>query len=395
MQGRQVWFSLGRGVVFAVACGLFLTGCGGFLPSSGISAGQAVSGYNEKLAAPIEVLDIDRDVVQRVLKVGGKRLFSNTLGARRVLGHRIGPGDVLEVSVWEAPPASLFGTSVMDAGLGTAVSNKTVLPEQMVNEAGTIRVPFAGRIDVAGYSALEVEEQIVKQLHGKANQPQVLVRVIKDASSTVTIVGDVAKSTRMSLTPKHERLLDVLAVAGGVRESIGKTSIQVTRGNQVHSLPLDLVISDPRQNILLQAGDVITVLSQPMSFTVLGATGKNEEVNFAAKGISLAQALARSGGLNDGRADAKGVFVFRFEHPTLFGGDKGYKGLKTAHRVPIIYRLDMKDPGSFLLAQQFPIRNSDMLFVSNAPSVGLQKFLRVLHQTLGAFRGGAVMFSGN
>jgi polysaccharide export outer membrane protein len=45
----------------------------------------------------------------------------------------------------------------------------------------------------------------------------------------------------------------------------------------------------------LQAGDVITSLFQPLHGT--WATGKNEELNFEAQGISLAQALARAGGL--------------------------------------------------------------------------------------------------
>jgi polysaccharide export outer membrane protein len=312
------------------------------------------------------------------------------LDTRRSLANRIGPGDVIEVSIWEAPPAALFGTATAaDSPLGTSVSSKTVFPKQMVNESGTISVPFAGRIDVAGFSAQEIESRIIEKLKGKANQPQVLVRVIHDASSTVTIVGDVATSTHMPLTPKNERLLDALAAAGGVRDSIGKTSVQVTRGNRVQALPLEQIISDPRQNILLQAGDVITVLSQPMSFTVLGATGSNKEVNFEAKGISLAQALARSGGLDDRLADSQGVFVFRYEYPSVFSGLKDERELNTSYRVPVIYRLDMEDPGSFLLAQKFPIRDSDLLYVSNASSVGLERFLRILSLT------GSIIYTGS
>lgn len=72
--------------------------------------------------------------------------------------------------------------------------------------------------------------------------------------------------------------------------------IQVTRGDIVALEPLDTVIRDPRQNVPLKAGDVVTALFQPYSFTAFGATGKNEEINFEAQGITLAQALARAGG---------------------------------------------------------------------------------------------------
>ncbi|MEI4572994.1 sugar ABC transporter substrate-binding protein, partial [Klebsiella pneumoniae] len=84
---------------------------------------------------------------------------------------------------------------------------------------------------------------------------------------------------------------------------------------QLRSLPLETIIADPHQNILLQPGDVVTAMFQPLSFTVLGASGHNQEVNFEAQGISLAQALARVGGVRDDLADARGVFVFRFEDP--------------------------------------------------------------------------------
>ena len=154
-----------------------------------------------------------------------------------------------------------------------------------------------------------IEADIVKRLTGKAHQPQVLVRVIKNNTSNVTVVGEVNNSTLLPLTPKGERLLDALAAGGGVKQPINRVAVQISRDNVTATMPLDLVIRDPRQNILLKPGDVVTALFQPQSFSVLGATGKNEEIPFEAQGISLAQALARSGGLNDSRADARGVFL--------------------------------------------------------------------------------------
>ncbi len=258
----------------------------------------------------------------------------------------------------------------------------TTLPEQMVNGAGTINVPFVGAVKAAGQSPQDMEAAIAKALKAKANQPQVLVRVIRNASSNVTVVGEVAASLRMPLTAKGERLLDALAAAGGVRQPVGKTTLQITRGNQVQSLPLDSIIQDPRQNIPLQAGDVITALSQPLSFSVLGATGKNEELNFEAQGISLAQALARAGGLQEQRADAQGLFIFRFEDPAamLSSTDALGKPLFATPegRIPVVYRVDLKDPAMFFVAQGFPIRNKDVLYVSNAPAAELQKFLNIM-----------------
>lgn len=99
---------------------------------------------------------------------------------------------------------------------------------------------------------------------------------------------------------------------------------------------------EPEQNIPLIAGDVITLIHQPLSFTVLGAAGKNSEIDFEAKGISLTQALGRAGGVLDTRTDAHGVFVFRFEDAYALGNDaknlpRNSEGKNTS-RLPFEFR---------------------------------------------------------
>ena len=142
-------------------------------------------------------------------------------------------------------------------------------------------------------------------------------------------------------------------------------------------MPLDTIIRDPRQNVSLIRGDVVTALYQTNSFNALGATGKNEEIPFEAQGISLAQALARSGGLQDSRSDARGVFIFRFE-PKAALKWAAEPATTADDRVPVVYRIDLKNPNSFFVMQGFAINDKDLLYVSNAPAAELQKFLNVV-----------------
>jgi polysaccharide export outer membrane protein len=333
---------------------------------------------NASAESPIQVVDVTDTVARKVLASQRQRLFSETLAAGAQQGYVIGAGDVVEVSIWEAPPATLFGSASLDPRAGASTTRVTAFPEQMVSSEGTINIPFAGAIPAAGKSPQQIEATIVQRLRGKANQPQVLVRVIRNVTSNVTVVGEVASSARMPLTAKGERLLDALAAAGGVRQPVDKMTVQVTRGAQVQSLPLETIIQDPKQNIVLRPGDVITAMNQPLSFSVLGATGKNQELNFEAKGISLAQALARTGGLEDSRADARGVFIFRFEDPKVLDLHGKTPALTPEGKVPVIYRADLKDPATFFVAQNFPIQNKDVLYVSNASGAELQKFLNIV-----------------
>jgi polysaccharide biosynthesis/export protein len=363
-----------------------LAGCSStprWLPTSGPSNSD-VQAENKNAHSPIRVLDINNKLAMQLGMQDDIDLFSQKFKTAPHHQNTIGAGDVIEVSVWEAPPAMLFTSGAIDAQTGTSSSKITTFPSQMVEDKGMISIPFAGKIRAKGRSPSELETAIKQRLKNKANQPQVLVRVINNNTANVTLVGDVMKSISMPLTPKGERLLDALATAGGVRQAINKTTIQVTRGNTVYAMPLGSIIKDPRQNITLLPGDVVTALSDPLSFTVLGAAGKNEQVHFETEGISLAEALGRAGGLEDSRADAGGVFIFRFEKARALEGvlpSKAVLPVTSDERVPVVYRADMKNPVTFFAAQNFMMRNKDIMYVSNASAAELQKFLTLLTLT--------------
>lgn len=369
-----------------LACGLvavlLLGGCSsypGWIASSGPNLSQITD--QDKIDSPILLVNIDSAVVRQLAAAQKKDFFAESLATKNPPKYTVGAGDALEIAVWEAPPAALFGASVVDARAGLTSTRQTTFPEQIVNDNGVVNVPFAGAIKVVGLTPQQIEKTIEARLARKANQPQVLVRVLRNATSNATVVGEVATSMRLPLTPKGERLLDAIAAAGGVRQPIGKITIQVSRDGKVFSMPLESVIQDPLQNIYLQPGDVLTALFQPLSFTVLGATGKNEEISFEAQGITLAQALARSGGLRDNQSDARGVFIFRFEDPDAIRSADG-AATTPEGKVPLVYQLNLKDPSSFLVAQSFPVKNKDVIYVANAPSAELQKFLNILTSSI-------------
>jgi len=359
---------------------LALSGCAtlpDWLSASGPSREQVQEKRDTGRIEGIHLIDVNDALARNLAQSKKLGQFIDVFPSNGTNNYLIGPGDIIEVSVWEAPPAMLFGSVVLDPRAGPTTTRVVTFPEQMVTPDGTITMPFGGRVPVKGRTTQEIEADIVKRLTGKANQPQVLVRVIKNNTSNVTVVGEVSNSTLMPLTPKGERLLDALAAGGGVKQPINRVAVQLSRDNVTATMPLDLVIRDPRQNILLKPGDVVTALFQPQSFSVLGATGKNEEIPFEAQGISLAQALARSGGLNDSRADARGVFVFRFEDAKLVDA-KGQLPKSADGTVPVVYQIDLRDPASLFVTQNFPVQNRDVIYVANSPEAEFNKFLRLV-----------------
>lgn len=352
-----------------------LAGCtslGASGPSSGSiksSAGRAVGEQG------IALIDLDTRALERLSAVEQSRSLAAQLGDVEAGLAVVGIGDVVDIALWEAPPAVLFGAGGPIGTFDAGAQNRAVL-EQVVDNEGAITVPFAGRIMVAGKSTAAIEREIIRRLQGRANDPQAVVRLANIDSRNVTVLGEVATSRRVPLGPRGERVLDVIADAGGTRQPVTQTTVQVNRGEISATMPLEAIIADPQQNVRLHPDDVVTVLHQPYSFIALGAVAQSAEIPFEGRGISLAQALARVGGLRDGRADIRGVFVFRLEAPSALTPEELAGATRTEDgRVPVVYLLKLDDASGFFTAQGFAMRDQDVLYVATAPGAQIRDFL--------------------
>ncbi len=310
--------------------------------------------------------------------------MQGTFGQQRpVSAQMIGVGDYVQVVIWEAAAGGLFSAAANDR-IGPG-SRSTLIPEQVVGPDGAITVPYAGRVRVIGRNPQQVEQAIVGALQGKAIEPQVLVTVTKNIANTVTVVGEVTGGARVPLTTRGDRILDVVATAGGTRAPAHETFVTLVRDGHAVRIPMQAMLTDPAENVYVRPGDVVSVAREPQTFTAAGATGQNSVIPFDAIGITLDQAIARAGGLSDSRADPAGVFVIRYERP------EDYDQLRLPRpdpgplsQVPVIYRVNMRDPNGFFMARRFPVRNKDILFVSNAPITEFQKVWSLMLGLVGA-----------
>ncbi len=376
----------GRGpgaVVVSALCVVLLAGC----TSTGPSRKSIEKAASSATIQHIRIVPLT-DTVARALHYDDRTSgFAETFGDATPVGMIVGRGDVLEISIWEAPPAALFGT-VAPTGDFIQTSRTTTLPEFLVGPTGSISIPFGGEVPVSGKTLPQIERDIVARLRLKAHLPQVIARLVRNATSNITVVGDVNNSVRVPLTSKGERLLDALAAAGGTNQPIDKMTVQVSRDGIIRRMRLQEVIEQPEQNIVLRTNDVVTAVYQPYSFTVLGASGRNEEIKFEGTGITLAQALGRLGGLQDNRADPKGVFLFRWEDPLLLDQMTGAQPVaytdydRYGGRVPVIYQINLNDPAVFFAMQNFEMRDEDVIFIANSSITEIQRFAGIIASTL-------------
>lgn len=273
----------------------------------------------------------------------------------------------------------------------------TSIPDQIVGSDEAISIPYAGRIAVVGRTPSEVQKIIETQLAGRALEPQALVVVKRSAANSVSVAGEIVGGKRIELSPGGDRLLQVIAAAGGAEAPVHETFVRLSRGGVTATLSLASLVADPAQDIYAEPGDVLTLERRRQTYSVFGATGKNATITFPTEHLSLAEALAKAGGLLDDRADPRAVFVFRYE-PRALVRALGRPIVSDAppELSPIVYRLDLREAHSYLLAQRFQVRDKDVIFVADAQLRPVYQFFNVLSQITGPFQTGLITcsFSG-
>ena len=349
----------------AGAVGLTLGGCQ-LLPGDGPKMSRASP---EALAPlPYDVVNLDPTSVlpyRASTRIDKSTAHKPASVARKV---SVGPGDVLKVRILEAYDGGIFPTA-QKAGAD--------LGSQNVTDAGTISVPFVGEVNVRGLNLGQIEQRILERLKGKAQEPQVIVELQSDRSNTVMVSGDVKTPGRFTVLDGTRSVADAINRAGGPASTDKLSSPQfevVLRrsGNVALTAQYSDLLSghDPE----IQGGDEIVVRPNPRTFTVLGAVLKSGNVDIDKTELSLLEALGAAGGLNDARANKSGIYVFRLNDP---------KVEPNGHST--IFRLDLMQPVSLFVAQQFNIHARDVVYVTNAPLYEYDKALTSLYRTVSVY----------
>lgn len=284
----------------------------------------------------------------------------------------IGPGDVLNITIYEAG-VSLFGTALRTAAAAgsTAVDTSSTaerLPTVRVDDYGYIKVPFVGRVRAAGHTAAELQAMIQSGLRGMSQDPQVMVSIEQSITNSVILAGEVAKPGRLVLATNRESLVDAIALAGGYRGDAKDAVARVQRDGQTFEIRLSDLLDMPQEDLQVAPGDRITLVNRPQTLSILGAPNRSEQITFPRSHLTLAEAVALAGGANPNAGDAAAVFVFRY----LPAPD----GLEQ----PTVYHLNMMRPGAYLLSQRFLMNDRDVLYVGNARANQLTKFVQLMSQ---------------
>jgi polysaccharide export outer membrane protein len=396
--------------MFGLRCGFFsfltlsLLGVGGcspssFFPESGPISAAIRSGISETV--PYALIKLTPETIDILAAHEPKGLAGAFTDRRPSVNITFGIGDVVSVTIFEASSGGLF----IPVEAGARSGNFVNLPDQMVDSTGNITIPFAGLIKAAGRTNVQIQNEIVEKIKNRAIEPQVIVALSQQRTSLISVVGSVNTPLRFAVPASGagDRVLDAITRAGGISGPGYASWVMLERGGRRATVPFENLVMNANNNIYILPGDRIYVYQEQQKFIAFGATGNiasttsglgQTQINFDAWRLNLAEAVAKAGGLADFAADPRSVYVYRLEPrevAQLLGADMSRFDRPL---VPVIFSISFQDPGGYFLATRLQMRNDDVIFMANAPSVDISKILSFVTQatvtassTLGAIQG--------
>ncbi len=258
--------------------------------------------------------------------------------------YRVGPGDLIDVTVWDHPELN-----------APAGAQSPAVSGELVAADGTIYYPYVGTFKAAGMTAGELREYLTVHLRPVIQQPQVGVRVLGYQSQRVEITGEVLKPGTITLGNIPQGVLQAIDAAGGLGPGASRLRAILVRHGVRYQIDLAGLLSGSRlvPNPQLEPGDIIHIPDESADQVfMLGAVTSQRPLAMTQDSMTLMQALTDAGGLDITRASGSGVLVFR----------------AAAHAAPgsaeaDVYAIDMSTPQGVLLASQFPLRPRDVVYV--------------------------------
>ncbi|GAA0321655.1 polysaccharide biosynthesis/export family protein [Psychrobacter aestuarii] len=236
-----------------------------------------------------------------------------------------------------------------------------------VDQQGYIQFPLIGRIKASGMSVPQFTANLRSRLQRYLKYPDPQVKVTDYRGNRFFIDGEVAKSGEFNISDAPVSLYTAISMAGGATEEGDTDNITLNRNGQSYQVSFQALrqMGASANQIYLRDGDSIHVNSKDINRVyVLGEFGKVAPVPILEQGLSLAQVIGESAGLNPNTANAAKIYVVR-DQPGTNQAD--------------IYYVDMQQITSFALANRFEMQPNDIIYVD---PTGLARWNRVLSALL-------------
>lgn len=363
--------------VFALLCAT-LSGCS-LAPGPNLDSSRMQDDLDAKTGTTAyRVQLINADLIAAQVRSGSTDTSSLPAVQRQTKeDYRVGPGDILGITVWGHPELTANSQATATAPSTTVGAGDTAPRDtgvevdargQRVAADGTIYFPTLGRIAVADMTTAQISHALIARLTKYSVNPQLDVRVTQFRSQQVQVAGELKNPGSLPITDIKLTVVDAITRSGGALADADLQRVQLTRAGKPYVLDIQRTLAqgDITQNVELKGGDILNVPDHNASRVfVLGEISKPQTLYMNKGRLTLADAVSNANSISPNSADPRQVFVIRRapENTTQ----------------PVVYRLDMTQVDAILLSTEFELKPLDIVYVGTA---GVARFNRLLEQLL-------------
>lgn len=360
-----------RGMALLVAA-ISLGGCS-ILPGLNVNPERDADSRDASL--PYAFLPITPSVIKELEERSAERASLPLEGGLRPVqqvrargyDYRVGPGDVLNVVVWEHPELTNPGNELREV---TAAG-------RLVGPDGNMFYPYVGNFQASGMTLAEIRDYIARNLTRVIRDPQVDIRVLEFRSQRVFVTGEVMQPGVTTIDDTPRGILNLINEHGGLSETASRRLAVLSRDGESHLINLHALYArgETRFNVAVEAGDVLHIPDNSADKVfVLGEVGQQGAVPIDRSYMTLTEAIASAQGMDMLAADDASVFVFRS------GTNPGADRLCDCDpEEPLVFGLDLSEADSILLAERFELHPRDVVYVS---ATDFARYNRVVSQIL-------------
>lgn len=364
------WLTRGRGWrIAAAAAGLaVLAACD--LPR-GAAIQTEITRTPEGEEADFAVYRVTRDELAVFAEwpvVGDERPQSWVPRSGGALSPVIQPGDRLVITMWQSEDNSL---------LSVPTQKRVDIGEMVVSAGGTVFLPYVEEVRIAGMTPDAARRALQSALEQIVPTAQVQLGMVSGRQNSVDIVSGVRNPGSYPLPDRNTTVLSALSLAGGVAPELRNPQLRLIRGGDVYGTALTELYASPALDTTLRGGDKLIVEADDRHFLALGATGREETVYFTREEISVLDATALMGGVNDARANLKGVLILRRYPATAVQPDP--VGPRNAQ---VVFAVDLTTADGLFSAGAFPIRSGDVVLATESPITTIQTIFALVGTAL-------------
>ncbi len=278
-------------------------------------------------------------------------------------------GDSLDLLIWDSSENSL---------LTSPEQRVATMKGVRVSEAGTVFVPYIGKVRVGGRTPDSARQLIQRQLEPIVPSAQVQLAMAEGRGNSIDLVGGVNSPGTVLMPDQNYSVLAAISAGGGVRDSIANPQIKLVRGSNIYATSIDRLYDNPSLDTRLQGGDKLIVEDDRRYFLSLGAAGREAQFAFNRDDVSALDAIAIIGGINDTRADPEGILVLR-EYPAsaLRAGVRGPQNTR------VVFTIDLTTSDGLFSARNFYIQSGDLVLATESPLTNTRTILGLVGSVFG------------